>query len=387
MTPKGQKIFRKKALEQLSSPERLDELMPVTSSMGWLALLALGVVLAVLLTWSIYGRIPIRVEGQGLLMRGSAVLAVTAESSGRLKDIVVQPGDVLRPGDVVATLNQPELELQITHRRQELDAIAQQTAASDRNTAGIVSQLRQRRRDLEKKLTAEEQLVEQGLLARNVLLGSRSELANVDRDIVEQEGSLSGQANRLASVRRELDELLSRLETSSAVTSPYKGRVLELTADAGNLLSPGSRIVTLEAFDEPIDAVLYVPAANGKKVRPGMEARISPSTVKREEFGYIIGAVRSVSEYPVTPEGLQRVLRNQTLVSQLAASGAPLEITVTLQQDAATSSGFAWSSSSGPPGEIFSGTLCTGSMIVEKKRPISYVIPILKRSLGISEIS
>ena len=89
----------------------------------------------------------------------------------------------------------------------------------------------------------------------------------------------------------------------------------------------------------------------------------------------------------MTPEGLLRVLRNQTLVDTLTRTGAPLEITVTLSQDAATQSGFRWSSSSGPPGEVFSGTLCTGAVIVEKKQPLSYVIPILKRSLGISEIS
>ena len=39
-------IFRKVALERLSSPEQLDQLMQVTSPKGWLALAGLGALLA-----------------------------------------------------------------------------------------------------------------------------------------------------------------------------------------------------------------------------------------------------------------------------------------------------------------------------------------------------
>jgi hypothetical protein len=39
---------------------------------------------------------------------------------------------VVRKGDVVATLEQPELELQIQHKREELGDVASRTATSDR---------------------------------------------------------------------------------------------------------------------------------------------------------------------------------------------------------------------------------------------------------------
>ena len=41
-------LFRKSALEKLSSPERLDVMMQITSPAAWLALAALGAVLAAL---------------------------------------------------------------------------------------------------------------------------------------------------------------------------------------------------------------------------------------------------------------------------------------------------------------------------------------------------
>ena len=123
---------------------------------------------------------------------------------------------------------------------------------------------------------------------------------------------------------------------------------------------------------------------DGKKVRPDMEVLISPSTVKAEEYGFIKGKVRSVSDYPMSPEGLLRVLRNETLVKTLTGKSAPIEISVDLIDDASTPSGFKWSSSQGPPNPVFSGTQCTATIAVETKKPISYVIPLFRKVVGVS---
>ena len=84
----------------------------------------------------------------------------------------------------------------------------------------------------------------------------------------------------------------------------------------------------------------------------------------------------------MTPEGIARVLRNQRLADQLAGSGAQLAVKASLVRDPATESGFKWSSSKGPPTKVVTGTLCSALVVVEKKRPISYVLPILKQALG-----
>ena len=58
-------IFRKVALERLSSPEQLDQLMQVTSPRGWLALGAFGALLLTALGWSVLGSIPTDATGEG----------------------------------------------------------------------------------------------------------------------------------------------------------------------------------------------------------------------------------------------------------------------------------------------------------------------------------
>jgi HlyD family secretion protein len=113
-----------------------------------------------------------------------------------------------------------------------------------------------------------------------------------------------------------------------------------------------------------------------------MRARVSPTTVRVEEHGFIIGEVKSVSDFPATPEGLRRTLRNANLVDALTGRGAPVEVIVRLGVDAATPSGFQWSSSEGPPVPVFTGTLCSAAVEVASRRPAEYVLPFLKEIVG-----
>jgi hypothetical protein len=57
------KLFRKAALEKLSSPEELDQLMQVTTPKGWVALVALIGFLGAAVMIGIFGVITISVEG------------------------------------------------------------------------------------------------------------------------------------------------------------------------------------------------------------------------------------------------------------------------------------------------------------------------------------
>ncbi|MEM8501652.1 MAG: hypothetical protein AAF716_00695 [Cyanobacteria bacterium P01_D01_bin.1] len=65
-------IFRKEAIERLSSPEQLDQLMRIVSPRSWLPLAALGGLLACGLVWSFVGRIPVTTTGRGALVYADA---------------------------------------------------------------------------------------------------------------------------------------------------------------------------------------------------------------------------------------------------------------------------------------------------------------------------
>jgi HlyD family secretion protein len=346
-----------------------------------MALLALGVLLIVLIVWSVIGEISIKVQGKGILIRGDALLEVTSGSDGRVIEILVQENETVRVGDLIARLSQPQLDEKIRNKESELAGLIAQVSSERQAQASIINRLNSESAELRRKVVTQQEAVERGLLTNSSLLQTKEQLTNKDTQIANIRSGLGEKQGRIDGVRRELSELRSQLGTTAEVLSAYDGRVIEIATHEGDLLTPGTTVVTLEAFEEPIDAVIYIPAADGKKVKPGMMAQISPSTVKQEEWGFIIGEVSSVSEFPVTPEGLKKVLRNEQLVQDLAGKSAPFEIKVTLLT-ADTDSGFQWSSSAGPPQKVFSGTVCSANVTVEKKKPISYVIPIFKSTLG-----
>ena len=58
-------LFRQQALQQLSSPAQLDDLMRVVHPQHWLALITCGVLVIVVLLWGVGGRLSMQVAGQG----------------------------------------------------------------------------------------------------------------------------------------------------------------------------------------------------------------------------------------------------------------------------------------------------------------------------------
>lgn len=382
--PLAGNMFRKAALEKLSSPERLDVMMRVTSPTGWLALSALGFIITALVVWSVVGQISTKVSGRGILMRGGTVYQVNSIGSGHVVSVDSEPGHLVEAGQVVARLDQPDLRLRIANKKEELASLSGQGAQQQSAQARIIARYQAQIAELRQKIARQQRLVDRGLLTGSQLMQTKQQLTSAQQAIASTRANLAGGGNRVANVRRQLRELESQLEARSEIRSPYTGRVLEIMTNPGDLIRQGAPILTLEDAEEAIKSVLFIPATEGKKIRPGMRADVAPSTVKPEEYGFIIGEVVSVSDYPLTPEGLVRVLRNRTLAQEFSDKTAPIEVVVSLTPDAETPSGFKWTSSKGPPTEVFSGTMCNGSVVVATKKPISYVIPVMKKAVGVS---
>lgn len=77
----------------------------------------------------------------------------------------------------------------------------------------------------------------------------------------------------------------------------------------------------------------------------------------------------------MTTDGMLRVLGSRELVQKfLAGTTAVLELRVELLTDETTPSGYLWSSRRGPNLKIGDGTICSGSIVVKRQRPISLVL-------------
>ena len=183
-------------------------------------------------------------------------------------------------------------------------------------------------------------------------------------------------------LRQRLADLLYQYEQDSVITAGFDGSIAELTIQTYDYVQPGSSLGNIIRMGgsggESSIVVLYVPIDKGKLIHEGMEANISPSTVNREEHGYIIGRVRSVSEYAVTQEHMMATLKNQQLVAAFGAQTAVIEVHVELMLDAATVSGYKWSTPKGAPSAVNPGTVINAEIRVGSRRPIDMVVPFIK---------
>ena len=186
---------------------------------------------------------------------------------------------------------------------------------------------------------------------------------------------------QLLEAQRQVQELETLIETWR-IRAPVSGRVTEIKAQVGTVLQPGESVLGIQTGDEGLDALIYVSTADGKRVEPGMPARVSPNTVRHVEYGYMTGVVESISEFPASVDSMAAVLQNRELAETFSSSGTPYSGRIALTPDATTASGFAWTSAKGAELEITAGTVARVEVEVERQLPITLVIPLIKEWLG-----
>jgi HlyD family secretion protein len=186
-----------------------------------------------------------------------------------------------------------------------------------------------------------------------------------------------------------VQQLRTALEEQGQVKSRYSGRVLELSAVAGQVLQAGARLGAVEMDDaspweppaSPLRVLAYFPVKSGKRLHEHMPVRVTPSTVSRARFGGILGTVTRVSEFPVTEESAATALGNPELVHALVQPGGMIEVEIELATDPDAPSGFRWTSAG--PGRTFSaGTTAGVRVTVDEQAPITYVLPIFRTTVS-----
>ncbi|HBC75307.1 MAG TPA: NHLP bacteriocin system secretion protein [Candidatus Wallbacteria bacterium] len=415
-------LFRKAALEKLSTPDQLDRLIVITGPRGWLALLAIAGALVTALLWGVFGTISYKVGGTGMLIKTGGLFNICHNFSGRLVDIRVRDGDLIKEGDVVARIDQIDTLKQIFDLREKIAELSSQRDktllySSDSNKKNIeyiedeakklndtIKSSRENLALLNEKMANQKKLVEKGLITKDTALATKQQINGIEESIaaaynqlkaldvkkVDTDKSRNDEIYtitvQLKDLNDNLNSLLKKYDDSAKIVSPYAGKVVQVVAVTGKALNAGEPVATLELTGKnikDIEAIVYVPISEGKLVSVGMDIRISPTIVKKEEYGFILGKVTEVSEYPVTSARMLELLANDQLVSTISQGGAMIEVKADLINDKTTVSGYKWSTEKGPPLKIQSGTFCDTLVTYKTERPISLVIPILRKWTGI----
>lgn len=189
--------------------------------------------------------------------------------------------------------------------------------------------------------------------------------------------------NQIQEVKQDIAQLELEFEQKRQIISQQTGCILELTALQGQFVAPGTRLGSMQigSPSSQMVAVTYFPVSDGKKIKPGMGVQITPNTVKREQFGGILGSVTTVSAFPVTKEGAANLIGNPEVVENLIAEGGAIAVFSQLKRSSSTN-GYQWSASKGPQLAMTPGTTTTAHVTVEERAPITFVLPSLRAASG-----
>ncbi|WP_029543208.1 hypothetical protein [Selenomonas sp. AB3002] len=161
------------------------------------------------------------------------------------------------------------------------------------------------------------------------------------------------------------------------VYSDYEGIVDEVMVEKGMYLTSGMPICSVRITQnrDELSGILYIPVEKGKRVEPGMTIQLAPNGVDVSETGSLIGVVRSVSQYPISGQGVKMGLGNVELAQWIfeQKGRALIEVRFDLVRDESSESGYLWTSSVGDHSPITPGSFCRGNIIIERMPPIEKV--------------
>lgn len=413
--------FRQEALAHLYADKSYDTQLKIVSSQAWFFLFILFITISSLVLWGFLGSIPIWVDGKGIILtKESNIYSVVAKGTdGEITQILASPQQKVMKGQPIAKIRHSALEKEATESERLLAYLtthhAEQEAEYKKRHQQRVEEHENQQKLLRKILTIQDnylvfltdmlkrrkELFDTKLLSADQyqqtfqeFSATTNQIHQTNMNLVQNEISLNEfmdkwhqqlneESLKIQDTKKMVNTLHDQIKIFSVATSPVTGKISSIQKSLGNSVTQGETIATVVTGTEELDCIIYVPSEIGKQVKNGMTVQVTPTYIKREEYGSMIGTVVAVSPFPVSASKIQATLQNENLVKTFSEDKSPIELRVVLKRDQNTKSGFAWTSSHGPDKTITQGTIISARVIIERKRPISLVVPALKSILGL----
>lgn len=370
-------LFRKTALDSLSSPEKLDQPLRLLRPGQWLLLASLGGFCLTIVIWAILGRLPVRISGRGVLIRPNSLTLVQSQTNGRIINLTAQAGDCLKAGAAMAKVEPVQQEVEQAQAQVQLEQLKRQDLMEDR--LGDI-----RTQQLKTEITRVQGLVNLGALAIDDLSRRNKELSRLHDSL---EARNSQREWKVVQQETRIRSLQKAIQRTANIRAPIDGCIVDQNIHSGEVVQTGTTLFSMEARqeDSKLKSLAFFSAGDGKRLAVGQRIRITPTSTKLQRHGGIEGEVTSIRQLPVSEDALVKRLGLSSLLEAVRTGnkGPLIEVTTSLSRDPSTISGYGWGGNPGPNLKLTAGTPTDVRVLVEERRPISYVIPILRDLTGI----
>ena len=249
---------------------------------------------------------------------------VSAKEALRIKDVLVDEGDLVTPGQVLVHLDTVTLDAQLAAENANVAAAKERRVGAEATIAKVKSQIKLARieADRSRKLVAENAGSQREYDVRRAALETNTAA------LAEAEAQLETARREVAVAEANAATVQTRIDDATLI-SPVLGRVLYRLAEPGEVLAAGGKAMTLVNLED-VYMEIFLPAAEAAAVKVGAEARL---TVDFQPGRSAVGYVSFVSpEAQFTPKEVETKSEREKLVFRVKIEVPKSLVTKSIQR-------------------------------------------------------
>ena len=193
---------------------------------------------------------------------------VSTKYAGRVAEILVDEGDMVAAGDVVARMDVRETEAQ----RRTAEAKLREAQETRRQTMAQIDQTTSAQSLADKDLERAERLLKGGYVSQSVGDAARDKRDQAVAALAAANAAKAAAEQGIAAAQGEVDRLERQIEDATLI-APRAGRVLYRLAEPGEVLAAGGKVVTLLDLGR-VYMTIYLPADAAAAAPLGGPARV-----------------------------------------------------------------------------------------------------------------
>jgi len=277
---------------------------------------------------------------------------ISSKLSGQLEEILVQEGDFVEPGQVLARIKVSALEAQLreiqAQQRQAQDGIATaeaQVAMRISEKAAAAAMVEQRETELvaaKNRLARTEILAKDGAVSKQqqdderadvksvaaVLSAARAQVDSAQSAIVAARSQVSSAHSQVDAIKATIERINFDIEDAQ-LKAPLKARVQFLVAQPGEMIAAGGRVMNLIDLSD-VYMTFFLPETVAGRIAIGTEVRIVLDAAKNVVIPAKVSFVADTAQF--TPKTVETESERQKLMFRIKAKIDPVLLQKYIQQ-------------------------------------------------------
>ena len=309
--------------------------------------------------------------------------------AGEAKSLLQYRGTRFARGRLLVWVQESVQKANLSGALDQLDRSLRASEAQQRNISAQQAVLRSEFTSRQSYLASMKKLESRGFVSRAAILEQQASVDGIGSQLLSNDNQLIQLARQRDQAYQALRNQLASMIEQQLIFAPRDVYLDQANALSGEAVSRGQGLLKLS--DKPLNDTTLVPVFLGSnemaQVRPGMLALVTPAGYKRAEVGGIRARVVFKARLPGNLETVTARIGVPSLAQQIVAQEpSPTLLLLNLERAkgkaAANSGGYLWSSRSDLPFAPTPGERLDVEITTRRVRPIELVLPSLKRWFG-----